>query len=144
MDVCGLNDLGYEGRSWTYEKKVVGGAYCRVRLDRALATTDWINRFPEATLCHLTAAASDHSPIVLSWRRQHGRPKGKRSKGLFRYELMWESHDNFSSALSQSWQEEGSASTLQELQRKLAAISATLNDWGMNTFGHVRVEAAKR
>ena len=25
VDVCGFNDLGYEGHSWTYEKKVAGG-----------------------------------------------------------------------------------------------------------------------
>ena len=29
VDVCGLYDLGYEGRSWTYEKKVAGGSFCR-------------------------------------------------------------------------------------------------------------------
>jgi exonuclease III len=38
--ICGLYDLGYEGRSWTFEKKVAGGEYCRVQLDRALATSD--------------------------------------------------------------------------------------------------------
>jgi hypothetical protein len=30
VDVCGLCDLGYEGRNWTYEKKVTGGSLCRV------------------------------------------------------------------------------------------------------------------
>lgn len=28
-DFCGFCDLGCEGRSWTFEKKVAGGAYCR-------------------------------------------------------------------------------------------------------------------
>jgi hypothetical protein len=36
VDVCGLHDLGYEGCSWTFEKKVVGGSYCRVRLNTSL------------------------------------------------------------------------------------------------------------
>ena len=35
-DVCALADLGYRGLDWTREKKVAGGHYCRVRLDRAL------------------------------------------------------------------------------------------------------------
>jgi hypothetical protein len=38
--VCGLRDLGFEGKSWTFEKKVAGGTFCRVRLDRALATPE--------------------------------------------------------------------------------------------------------
>jgi exonuclease III len=45
VDVCGLHDLGYEGTRWTFEKKVTGGSYCRVRLDRALATPGWCDRF---------------------------------------------------------------------------------------------------
>ena len=30
VDVCGLYDLGYTGRSWTFKKKVAGGEFCRV------------------------------------------------------------------------------------------------------------------
>ena len=48
VDVCGLYDLGYEGRMWTFEKKVAGGSYCRVRLDRALVSSDWGVHFPQA------------------------------------------------------------------------------------------------
>ena len=65
VDVCGLTDLGYVGRSWNSEKKVVWGSYSRTRLDRALASPEWSSRFPEAKLSHLTAAASDHCPILL-------------------------------------------------------------------------------
>lgn len=70
VGVCGLHDLGYEGRSWTFEKKVSGGSYCKVRLDRALATADWSSRFSATTLTHLSAAASDHIPIQLQWNRK--------------------------------------------------------------------------
>jgi len=48
VDVCGLYDLGYEGKKWTFDKKVVGGVFCSVRLDRALATADWRSHFPLA------------------------------------------------------------------------------------------------
>jgi hypothetical protein len=78
VDVCGLCDLGYEGRSWTYEKKVAGGSYCRVRLDRALVTPDWNALVPLATVRHMAAAASDHGPIRLQWRQE---PEDRRPKG---------------------------------------------------------------
>lgn len=52
VDVCGLSDLGYKGLDWTFEKRVTGGQYCRVRLDRALASTSWSNLFPFASVDH--------------------------------------------------------------------------------------------
>jgi hypothetical protein len=68
LDVCELVDLGYEGNKWTFEKRVVGGSFCRVRLDRALATAPWSSGFPTATLRHLTGVTSDHCLIFISWR----------------------------------------------------------------------------
>ena len=65
IDICGLADLGYRGLDWTWEKKVAGGSYCRVRLDRALASPCWSALFPFAYVEHLTAAKSDHCPILL-------------------------------------------------------------------------------
>jgi hypothetical protein len=35
VDVCGLQDLGYVGRTWTFEKWVADGSFYRVRFDRA-------------------------------------------------------------------------------------------------------------
>jgi hypothetical protein len=48
-----------------YEKKVAGGSFCRVRLDRALACTEWSARFPTAMVRHLVSVALDHGPIEL-------------------------------------------------------------------------------
>jgi hypothetical protein len=121
VDVCGLSDLGFIGRSWTFEKKVAGGGYCRVRLDHALATPAWRARFPDATLTNMSAAASDHGPILLRWRPV-ARPT-RRLKGRFRYELMWEEHAEFSPLVAQKWEEEGEAHTLDDLKKKLSSFS---------------------
>jgi hypothetical protein len=98
MDVCGFQGLDFEGRSWTFAKRVAGGSFCRVRLDRALATIDWCLRFPETKVGHLTAAASDHGPILLllQWTSTS---RCRRGRKLFRYEIMWESHEDFPSMM---------------------------------------------
>lgn len=41
------------------------GHYCRVYLDRALATASWSAMFPFASLWHLVIAKSVHLPIIL-------------------------------------------------------------------------------
>ena len=85
IDVCMLMDLGYKGRFWTLEKKVVGGTFTRVRLDRALGSAKWSAQFLRASLSHLTTANSDHCPILLEINDQHGEPR----KHVFRYETLW-------------------------------------------------------
>ena len=133
VDVCGLFDLGSEGRRWTFEKRVAGGTYCRVRLDRALSTPDWIAHFPQAVVRNMSAAASDHGPILLQWRQEAGRRK-RGGKKMFRYHVMWESHEDFTPWMSNAWQEGDKARTAQELHRKLVAVTKKLDGWGRNVW----------
>jgi hypothetical protein len=79
VDVCGLYELSYEGRKWTFEKKVAGGVLCHVRLDRALATADWHWRFPLARVTYLAAAAWIMIPSFLVGSR--GSERGGKIKG---------------------------------------------------------------
>jgi hypothetical protein len=139
IDVCGLADFSFEGRNWTYEKKVTNGSYCRVRLDRALATTEWSERYPLAVVRHLIAAASDHVPIILSWRQDE---PISRKKKKFKYEVMWETHDDFLSTLAEAW-EGPEPTSLQDLQRKLGDVSGHLQCWERTTFGNVHRELHK-
>jgi hypothetical protein len=141
VDVCGLQDWGYQGTSWTYEKKVAGVSYYRVRLDRALTTSDWCSRFPQAVVQHLTAASTDHCPILLKWG-ENSRPVRRREEDkIFRYELMWESHADFKPTLSHAWNQLGKASTLEEFQDKISSVTSSLRTWGSNTFGSVLKES---
>ena len=59
---------------------------------------------------------------------------------MFRYEVTWESHDDFVSMLAQTLQATGKALTLRELNDKLASLARSLTEWGTSTFGHVRQE----
>ena len=58
---------------------------------------------------------------------------------------MWESHENFTPWMSNAWQEEEKARTVQESHRKLMAVlekarMVHFDGWGRPTFGHVRLE----
>jgi hypothetical protein len=131
VDVCELMDLGYTGTSWTFENKVAGGTYCRARLDRALATATWCERFPLAQLKHLTTAALDHSAILLCHEPLEEHAKQPR---VFCYEAMWESHQDFQPMISDTWGAEACTSK-HGLEKKLKGLSWTLSIWGLDTFG---------
>jgi hypothetical protein len=71
---------------------------------------------------------SDHCPILLSLEEQSRQPQRRKEEKIFRYEIMWESHENFVSALDNAWKEHGKATTLVELQEKLVVVTGVLQN----------------
>ena len=65
LDVYGLKDLGFLGLPYIWCNRRFSGQVVWVRLDRALATPDWLLKFPMARLHHLSALSSNHKPIWL-------------------------------------------------------------------------------
>jgi hypothetical protein len=134
VDICGLMDLGYTSTTWTFEKKVTGRTYCRVRLDRGLATPSWAECFPPAMVNHLNVAASDHSAILLRHVPEEVTPPVQR---LFRYDAMWETHQDFIPTVEASWTA-NTCNSMHGPERKLKGLSGALAMWGRETFGSIR------
>jgi hypothetical protein len=59
---------------------------------------------------------------------------------LFRYEMMWEKHEDFQPFLNDAWKSEGKAETMSQLKDKLHRMSGSLSTWGRTTFGSVQGE----
>jgi hypothetical protein len=138
VDVCMLVDIGFKGRFWTFEKKVAGGSYTRVRLDRALGSAEWCALFPNASLTHLEAATSDHCPIHLELNREQAvltsAPK------IFRYEVAWETHESLKETIQETWSASQPSVRAEDVKEKLARLSNILKRWDRDTFGSVRTE----
>jgi hypothetical protein len=85
-------------------KKVSGGTFTRVRLDRCIATPEWMMTFPHAELEHKTAASSDHAPLLHRFDHAHACRMGPRS---FKYELAWERHPDLVGVVETGWRDCG-------------------------------------
>lgn len=46
LEICGLEDLGYQGPNYTWARTRAGGAKVRCRLDRTTANQQWQKLFP--------------------------------------------------------------------------------------------------
>ena len=65
IDDYGFLDLGYQGPSFTWTNNRVGDMNWE-RLDRALATPEWLMLFPTTKVHHLDGRWSYHKPILVS------------------------------------------------------------------------------
>ena len=63
---CNLIDLGYSGNIFTWNNGRESDAFVQLRLDRACATMEWKELFPQARVSHLQASYSNHVPILLT------------------------------------------------------------------------------
>jgi hypothetical protein len=66
IDHHGLVDIGFARNPYTWFNKRKGFATIKERLDRALASLDWVHLQPEFSLIDLPAPISDHNPILLN------------------------------------------------------------------------------
>nr|XP_045088271.1 uncharacterized protein LOC123496916 [Aegilops tauschii subsp. strangulata] len=139
IDTCSLLDIGYTGNSWTFEKKVTGGTFTRVRLDRCVATPEWMLAFPQAELEHKVAASSDHAPLLLRLDHVHACRKGPKP---FKYELAWERHPDLVGVVEIGWKDKP-VESVAGIQGKLTLLSDDLSTWERNHFGSVRREISE-
>lgn len=80
----GAVDLGYFGNIYTWARGQWGSSAIKRRLDKGIASISWRLAFPNASVTHLGAINSDHTPILLDTNPEDGfahRP--------FKFEAAW-------------------------------------------------------
>lgn len=88
----GLIELGFEGDKYTWNNNQNGESNIQARLDRHIATSEWIAVYPRAKVLNLLCHASDHKPNFL---RLHSRRRVRRTiLKLDRFEQMWLQDEN--------------------------------------------------
>ncbi|KAL2984842.1 hypothetical protein AAZX31_12G113500 [Glycine max] len=62
---CNLHDLPIEDYTYTWARRKGKANAIKKKLNRALATCDWMDLFPNFKLINAMASKLDHSPILL-------------------------------------------------------------------------------
>lgn len=88
MDLCWLNDLGYEGHPFTWTSGRLDNENIQCRLGRSLASNIFINRFSPIKVSHLACFGSDHASIKIKLEVDVGN-RERKSVRLFRFEEVW-------------------------------------------------------
>ncbi|KAK1380464.1 Endonuclease/exonuclease/phosphatase family protein [Heracleum sosnowskyi] len=85
VEDCALIDMNLVGYPFTWERGYGTDKWVEVRLDRALATEEFLNLFRGAKLSNIEVTTSDHCPILLD----PGDYVAVHSVRPFRFENAW-------------------------------------------------------
>ncbi|CAN6299204.1 unnamed protein product [Urochloa humidicola] len=140
---CDLHDLGFSGVPWTYNNNQGGARNVRVRLDRAVANTEWSVVYQNAWVQHITSPCSDHKILMLQISPEHTQ---KLKERIFRYEIMWEREAGLGVVIEKAWQKRNPGSDLGCLAEALRTVTRDLQVWSREQFGHVtkRIEELRK
>ncbi|XVF71729.1 hypothetical protein PTKIN_Ptkin12aG0063000 [Pterospermum kingtungense] len=121
VDECGLVDLGFIGKWFTWERGSNVDSRVHVRLDRGMANERWCEFFSQFYVQHLNASVSDHCPIMVcdDPRKDVKRP---RRKTRYFFEAMWTKDGECREIVNKCWLENGSGS----LGEKMKATGSCL------------------
>lgn len=120
----------------TYDNGRDSDENVQCRLDKALATTSWLNVFPDTHLWNLDRGWSDHAPIKLTrWRKTTNLALVKKP---FRFEQIWVKEEECEEVIIGAWLSGSNFET------KLEGCVASLKKWSGEKFGLIFWELKKK
>ncbi|KAL0012555.1 hypothetical protein SO802_007663 [Lithocarpus litseifolius] len=133
VNYCGFKDLGYVGPDFTWCNMREGAGRMSLRLDRVLATNDWINKFGEVRVHHLVNSTSDHCALFLSDPKASKLPRARR----FHFESMWTKKEECKEIIEAAWCIGSDLSSPKGIASALATCAADLKTWSSAAFGQI-------
>lgn len=142
LDFCGLKDLGYSSLPFTWCNRRYNQGLGWVRLDRAVATTEWILKFPNAHLYHLPGSSSDHKPL---WPVSDDlNTRFYQAQKPFRFEAMWLKDERCEGVVHLTWDISSGGDPVCKVIRKVIDCQTQLKLWDKKKFGNVRMALARK
>lgn len=132
----GLYDLGFFGNQYTWSNQQSGHNNIQERLDRVVANSIWMTKFPCYGVTHLARFLSDHAALFLNWKPPPvARARRKKSK-LFRFEERWLQEDMCGEIIKRTW-DHGGVYLVTDLSAKLHQCSISFLDWDKIYFSGI-------
>ena len=132
LDDCGFRDLGFEGGKFTWCNGHHDGFTIWERLDRAVATMDWLDKFPTTKVVHLECGSSDHKSIVICLNGIHSR----RQKS-WHFEYMWLEEDGCMDTVKSAWRYNATSLAMARVKGKITNCQTKLKWWSRLVIGNI-------
>jgi hypothetical protein len=120
---CGLEDVGYEGDLFTWQRGKI-----RERLDRGVANAQWNLLFPNAKLVNGEMVKSDHRPLILDTDGVMGDTVQSR-EGVRRFEARWLKEEIVAEIVQAAWARAAAQGQGSDLMTKVNCVHDALYVW---------------
>ena len=138
---CALKDLGYSRLPYTWNNCHFDSPVVWMRLDHALASSNWLQKFPMARLHHLSGFSSDHKPIWLCTDDVNSH--FYRPQRPFKFEAMWVRDERCEEVVHSAWDMGLHIDPISSVLVKVGHYQEQLITWNKKVFGNVRWKLAK-
>lgn len=111
----------------------VGDSRVYLRLDRALAMNDGIDKFGEVRVNHLVASTSNYCALFIADPQAPKHPRAQ----CFHFEAVWTKCEECKDIIEAAWGNGGNLNMLEGMVSALNAYAADLKAWSSATFGKI-------
>ncbi|XP_060202973.1 uncharacterized protein LOC132631415 [Lycium barbarum] len=132
MNRCGLENAGFVGSNYTWCNNRRPGKRIWKRLDRIIINGNWLQRFNNVTVRHLSRTGSDHRPLLLKCYDSNNN-----AIKHFRFRYFWVEQPGFMDLVGQDWQIEVKGNPMWILQQKLKRLGKRLSKWSREDIGDI-------
>jgi hypothetical protein len=144
LDDCGLMDLGYIGPKFTWSNKQGNNRNIKVRLDRAVANSDFMQIYDSCTVENIITSSSDHYAILVNVASASHHIADHPIQHSFKFEAAWMRAPDYSEMVEEAWTKyTDGAPSLNNTWSALKSMSNTLQTWSKQFIGSIRKEIKK-
>ena len=141
IDECGLLDIRYIGPKFAWSNRQHGGMNIRVRLDRALANSEFLKRFDNCFVENIITTSSDHLAILITIAKSGDQTATSPVHNSFRFEAAWMRTPDYNQMIEENWKNlKDGAPSLNNTWSTLNKLSKAMQTWCKTSFGQIRKE----
>ncbi len=129
LNDCLLLDLGFQGYEFTWTNNRDPPECVDERLDRGVATEQWMDLFPCSRIQHVVFALSDHMGLVLNSEAVIQGPQRNSRKRCFHFEHAWFREEGCEETISQAWETHQDGTAMFRLSQKIKQCRMGLISW---------------
>ena len=122
-------DIACLQQSFSWKSQSHPGLY--QRLDRAIASTSFAHKFPNAFIKYGTFTSSDHAPMFFDTNSE-----ALPSNRIFRFQNSWTLYEEPTKIVKQKWNSNIQGSRFFRIRTKLSNIKDDLKLWAKERFSH--------